>query len=323
MYRSPFSIAPLAAGMSLGIATWSCASLDGLAGGPSPSSATCGNGIVEPGEECDGDLCCTQACALAPAGTTCRSATSPCDIAELCTGSAPSCPEDVSSCGTACRPERPCVAGQSCTATDESGCTFACNCADENVYSCSNTCCPHPAVSGKACGATARCNDACGGSCTCDAGTWSCPRACRACPELERLPATGATCYADVGTACTYFVDAPLPVTKCLCSRGGAVDNKWTCSSLSAPDCATPAVHGQSCLAGTHCRDACGEGCTCVAGIWQCLGTCAACPSVEELPLGGATCFSTAGTTCTWITDTATVACTCTAMGTTNRWACL
>jgi hypothetical protein len=104
---------------------------------PDPTRATislqmCGNGIVEPGEECDpgkgttssccdvntckfknnaicdpdSSPCCTSQCSFAPATQICRpSRDSQCDQAEFCTGNSSSCPSDVispngQSCGT-------------------------------------------------------------------------------------------------------------------------------------------------------------------------------------------------------------------------------
>jgi hypothetical protein len=82
----------------------------------------CGNGIVEPGEECDpgqgttssccdvdtckfknnaicdpdSTPCCTSQCAFAPATQICRpSRDSRCDQAEFCTGNSSSCPSDL------------------------------------------------------------------------------------------------------------------------------------------------------------------------------------------------------------------------------------
>jgi hypothetical protein len=102
----------------------------------------CGNGVTDPGEDCDlgpanGDpgSCCTASCtyesagtvcrasadlcdevegctgasgecptdALKPAGETCRAAAGDCDVAESCDGSSPSCPADAfATAGAAC-----------------------------------------------------------------------------------------------------------------------------------------------------------------------------------------------------------------------------
>jgi hypothetical protein len=69
----------------------------------------CGDGVLQDGEECDpgvpgsGVCCdadchvipgCDSSCALRPAGSVCRPATGPCDVAEVCDGASPSCPAD-------------------------------------------------------------------------------------------------------------------------------------------------------------------------------------------------------------------------------------
>ena len=96
------------------------------------SSAVCGNGIVEPGEQCDcpdnnctcydhccngwtcqletnaacsaTDGCCDETtCSIAASGTVCRASLGPCDTAETCDGVSKSCPVDtVTQYGTAC-----------------------------------------------------------------------------------------------------------------------------------------------------------------------------------------------------------------------------
>jgi hypothetical protein len=94
---------------------------------PDPSRQTitlqmCGNGIVEPGEQCDPGIgvnstccdtstcqfignavcdpssspCCTAQCQFAPASQVCRQAQDPtCDTAEMCTGNSSTCPPDI------------------------------------------------------------------------------------------------------------------------------------------------------------------------------------------------------------------------------------
>ncbi|XP_034837108.1 zinc metalloproteinase-disintegrin-like 4a [Maniola hyperantus] len=86
-------------------------------------SPTCGNGFVEPGEQCDcglspdpacavccqpltcalrsnatcasGECCDTMTCQPKSAGTECRSAEGECDLPEFCTGHSEFCPKDV------------------------------------------------------------------------------------------------------------------------------------------------------------------------------------------------------------------------------------
>lgn len=64
----------------------------------------CGDGVVDPGERCDeganGGGCCTAACQLAAAGTTCRVAAAACDVAETCSGESSRCPDDAFAAST-------------------------------------------------------------------------------------------------------------------------------------------------------------------------------------------------------------------------------
>jgi len=56
---------------------------------------SCGDGIVQSGEDCDGGDCCGVACHFAAAGTTCRPSTNVCDPAEFCSGVSVICPADL------------------------------------------------------------------------------------------------------------------------------------------------------------------------------------------------------------------------------------
>jgi len=84
--------------------------------------ACCGDGVVEPGEQCDdsntksGD-CCSAACQLEPAGTECRAAAGGCDAAEVCSGTSPACPADrLQPDGAECRPATgPCDVPELCS----------------------------------------------------------------------------------------------------------------------------------------------------------------------------------------------------------------
>ncbi|GAA99875.1 hypothetical protein E5Q_06578 [Mixia osmundae IAM 14324] len=106
----------------------------------------CGNGIVEPGEDCDPgsnrtsaccnpqtcrftpgsvcdpttSACCTSSCQLASAGTVCRAALSDqCDIAETCTGNSSTCPVDTfESNGKSCGSNNLACADGICTSRD-------------------------------------------------------------------------------------------------------------------------------------------------------------------------------------------------------------
>jgi hypothetical protein len=83
-----------------------------------PTRTSCGNGVVDPGEECDCGApeectdkcceastcklkgacspeihgCCTDNCTVSPAGKICRDSVNMCDVAEKCNGTGRSCP---------------------------------------------------------------------------------------------------------------------------------------------------------------------------------------------------------------------------------------
>ncbi|XP_048356164.1 disintegrin and metalloproteinase domain-containing protein 21-like [Sphaerodactylus townsendi] len=104
---------------------------------------SCGNGIVEEGEECDcgdkepckkdmccqedctkaeGALCtselCCKECGVAPEGTLCREATGECDLPEYCNGKAVECPPDVAvQDGSKCSEDGYCYSGTCSTHT--------------------------------------------------------------------------------------------------------------------------------------------------------------------------------------------------------------
>src|SRR5262245_4635013 len=73
------------------------------------ASPVCGDGAIGVGEQCDdgntanGD-CCSSTCQFEAAGTICRAAIGPCDVAETCTGSSATCPADaLAPTSTVCR----------------------------------------------------------------------------------------------------------------------------------------------------------------------------------------------------------------------------
>jgi hypothetical protein len=74
----------------------------------------CGDGRLDPGEQCDSGPCCTPACRLRPSDVVCRSSAGPCDVSETCTGTAAECPDDAKR-ESVCRFKAgPCDLAESC-----------------------------------------------------------------------------------------------------------------------------------------------------------------------------------------------------------------
>ncbi len=134
----------------------------------------CGNGQVEPGEQCDDNNGCCNACQYEASGivcrpsagvcdvaetcngvnatcaadqfesnlTECRAAAGPCDLAEACTGSSAACPADtLQPIGTVCRAStNDCDVAEACTgASPTCPADVGANCDDNNL--CTNDYC--------------------------------------------------------------------------------------------------------------------------------------------------------------------------------------
>jgi hypothetical protein len=85
--------------------------------------AACGDGVIDPEEQCDlGDTngaagaCCTSTCSFAPLTTVCRPGTGVCDPTEHCPADADTCPvDDIAPPGSACDDLDPRTHDDACT----------------------------------------------------------------------------------------------------------------------------------------------------------------------------------------------------------------
>lgn len=177
----------------------------------------CGNGVVDPGEECDLGLsgngaatsCCTRNCKFRSSAGVCRAQNGACDVAETCTGTSEICPAD------ARRPDgfvcRPIPAG-------EAG---ACDPVAETCDGVSNLCPPDSFLpAGSDCAVNNDTNpctaDQCNGTqaaCTHPAGNPGavCRAAAASCDAVEVCTGTSTACPANAflpaGTLCRQATD--------------------------------------------------------------------------------------------------------------------
>ncbi len=213
---------------------------DSVAAVSIPCEPGCGNGIVEAGEQCDlgsnngqPGFCCTATCQFAPNTTLCRAAAGVCDVAEYCTGSSSTCPENkFASYGTSCPDDNnQCTndicngSGQCIHPSKEDG--TACN--DENLCTESDQC-----VNGQCKGTPKNCDD--GKSCTTDRCN---PNDGQCVSEINQ-----GTCLID-GTC--YNANDPNPQNECQAciptqSQTGFTNKQAgsPCGSISDTDCDNP-----------------------------------------------------------------------------------
>ena len=255
--------------------------------------SACGDGIVEPGEQCDlgtaqngaPGSCCTSTCTLAPSGTVCRPAAGVCDQAETCDGTQPTCPPDVFLGSTGgsfvCRPAAgPCDVAEVCDGTGP-------DCPPDQFAGPLTVC--RPAVG--PCDVAELCTGT-SASCPADAfapPTTVCRPAAGPCDVAETCTGTSAACPADgfqpSGTVCrpaagpcdvAEVCDGASPTcpadaksTGVCRAAGGPCDAAETCDGIH-DDCPADAVLP----AGTVCRAAHG-----VCDVPEvCDGTSKTCP---------------------------------------------
>ena len=167
---SPCTIGTICTSLGRNIVQSDC--LSGNEDVPTITESECGNGIVEPGEECDcggeegcrdnnccdantcrfvngatcdpsAGACCTDQCQLASSGSVCRRSTGLCDPEETCDGSSVSCPSDEKlPDGETCGDDGDgltCASGQ-CTSR-QLQCSNAFNISSSNIQACDDTSC--------------------------------------------------------------------------------------------------------------------------------------------------------------------------------------
>jgi hypothetical protein len=194
----------------------------------------CGNGLLDDGEQCDGDGCCVD-CAIATSGTICRDAAAACDAAEVCNGLSAECPADL--------PAPPSVLAQT------PGTCGACVCSGLELG-----CASSIAVgAGTLCRAA---SGACDAAETCDGASLVCPLDLPVIAGTECRSASGACDAAEScdGIAFSCPADANAPLGTICRAAVSPCDAAETCSGASN---ACPA--DELSTSGTVCRPAAGD----------------------------------------------------------------
>ncbi|MEB2286071.1 MAG: hypothetical protein B6D46_03750 [Polyangiaceae bacterium UTPRO1] len=220
------------------------------------SGAPCGNGILDPGEQCDlgaangtPGSCCLGSCTFVPANTVCRPAAGVCDVAETCTGAAAACPANAfASSATVCRPS----AGVCDTAETCTGSSAACPADVKSTAVCR--------PSAGSCDVVESCNgidDACPADAVRPASV-VCRPAAGVCDVAETCTGTSGTCPADAKSTAVCRPSA------------GVCDVAESCNGVD-DSCPADAFAGPAVI----CRNAVG-----VCDVAEaCTGVAAACPA--------------------------------------------
>jgi hypothetical protein len=225
---------------------------DGDGTGDACDAQTCGNGVREGGETCDGGACCTAQCTAVTNGTACDDAnactrTDTCQ-AGTCTGGNPvvcaasdqchaagTCNPATGACSDPARPD-----GVACT--DANGCTTADRCVGGACTGGSAvTCDDHEPCTADACAAPGGCTHTPIAGCTCQAGSCA---SCRA-----QCGSTG-TCSTDCWGAFFPCLDG---CTAIYCAAFCQADLR-ACLETCSPD--------DACLAACDAANGCGSACT-------------------------------------------------------------
>jgi len=82
-------------------------------------SATCGDDVIDAGEDCDGEDCCSDTCKFKTANTECEPARGQCSLASICTGSSSVCEKREVKNGVACDKNGMCFDGECASRWDQ------------------------------------------------------------------------------------------------------------------------------------------------------------------------------------------------------------
>ena len=259
------------------------------------AASSCGNGVVDAGEDCDGgsggSACCAADCTFQPPTTVCRASSGSCDAAESCSGTSASCPADAfQPASTVCRTSSgTCDPAESCSGTSASCPADAFQPASTVCRASSGSCdvaetCSGTSVSCPANAfqpATTVCR-ASSGSCdiaeTCSGTSVSCPAnafqpattVCRAssgsCDIAETCSGTSVSCPAN----------AFQPATTVCRASTGSCDTAESCTGASV-SCPADAFQPP----GTMCRTGSGDICDLAE---SCDGATSSCPADSFAP---------------------------------------
>jgi len=226
--------------------------------GASHAWATCGDGVVDPGEQCDlgsgngsPTSCCTTLCEFRASNNVCRPSAGACDIEEKCTGTSDTCPSDMfEPSNFVCRPSAgTCDVAETCSGTGPS--------CPQDGFKDAGTVCRAPAGS-------------CDVSEFCDGNSPDCPQ--------DMFVSAGTVCRSavgdcDVAESCTGTdpncpSDMVKPANTVCRPSTGTCDPAETCDGSS-----TACPPDSFATDGTPCNDgsACTENDMCFRGA--CVGT--------------------------------------------------
>ena len=278
------------------------AAVNGVCGAVA-AARTCraSTGVCDAAEVCNGSALTCPADAMAAAGTACRASTGVCDAAEACTGASATCPADAfAAAGTSCRASAGvCDVAESCT-----GASAAC---PANAFTAAGSTCR---ASAGVCDAAEACT---GAAAACPADTFaaagtSCRVSTGVCDAAEACTGAAAACPADsfaaAGTACRASAGACDAAEACTgagaaCPADGFAAAGTGCRASADVCDAAEACSGASALCPADGFAAAGTGCRAAADVCDvaeaCTGAAAACPA-DAFASTGTTCRAAAGT---------------------------